>query len=184
MATTSTKGAKALRADVRRTLDRMGIPFREIPGGFECAHEPSIAVGGSNKARPLRKKTSKLSIVPKRKPTLDLAPPTPTPKKMDDKEKGLPDRPHDASASSSLVHLAAAARDAVEADAAKEKARKEKERTPSPVAIKVAPATPIKRDFAPQSPPSSFTQQSSPLGVRFEIHIVKVRPRAALRVPR
>ncbi|KAH7098524.1 kinase-like domain-containing protein [Auriculariales sp. MPI-PUGE-AT-0066] len=45
VATTSTKSAKHLYADVRRTLERMGIPFREIEGGFEVAHEPSIVNG-------------------------------------------------------------------------------------------------------------------------------------------
>ncbi|KZV87692.1 hypothetical protein EXIGLDRAFT_196392 [Exidia glandulosa HHB12029] len=173
VATTSTKGAKALRADVRRTLTRMGIPFREIPGGFECAHEPSVVSDKARAPRQVKKKGSKISIGgPKRRPT-EPAPTAPP-------EKALPDRPADGheSVSSSLVHLAAAARDAVEQEAAA-KSKLLKDRTPSPVAVKMAqpPATPIRRDFAANADAEKdyehFMKRSA-LGVRFEIHIVKV----------
>ena len=45
--TTSTKSAKSFHATVRRTLERMGIPFRKIVGGFKVAHEPSIRNGAT-----------------------------------------------------------------------------------------------------------------------------------------
>ena len=37
--------AKSVHATVRHTLERMGTPFREIVGGFEDAHEPTILDG-------------------------------------------------------------------------------------------------------------------------------------------
>lgn len=42
MATTSTKPAHVIKADVKRVLDRMQVQHREIRGGFECIHVPSI----------------------------------------------------------------------------------------------------------------------------------------------
>lgn len=42
VATTSTKSPSVIRSDVRRVLDRMQIQYREIRGGFECIHLPSI----------------------------------------------------------------------------------------------------------------------------------------------
>jgi hypothetical protein len=42
VATTSTKSAQTIKADVRKVLDRMQVQYREIRGGFECAHLPSI----------------------------------------------------------------------------------------------------------------------------------------------
>ncbi|EJD36446.1 Pkinase-domain-containing protein [Auricularia subglabra TFB-10046 SS5] len=176
VATTSTKGATALRSDVRRTLTRMGIAFREISGGFECAHEPSIVPGSSSKMRPLRKKTSKLSIGSKKKPPQSQpAPPTPVPPPKDELKVDEQHQNGDASVSSSLVHLAATAREASERPGTGHGSG----RTPSPVAVKVAqpPSTPIRRDFAQgnvNAPPAEWFDKSSPLGVRFEIHIVKV----------
>lgn len=184
VATTSTKGAKALRADVRSTLTRMGVTFREIPGGFECSHEPSI-VASSQKTRPLRKKTSKLSVVPRRRQTAPEEPTTP----RKTKEKALPDRPTtpshnqnngDDSVSSSLVHLAAAVRDAYDQQPDTPRGIKSPMvAPPSPVLVKVAPpTTPIRRDFAKtdQADVNGGVDafKTSPLGVRFEIHIVKV----------
>ncbi|KAB5588399.1 hypothetical protein CTheo_8161 [Ceratobasidium theobromae] len=42
VATTSTKPAHVIKADVKRVLDRMQVQYREIRGGFECIHAPSI----------------------------------------------------------------------------------------------------------------------------------------------
>ncbi|KAG9083342.1 serine/threonine-protein kinase KIN2 [Ceratobasidium sp. 370] len=42
VATTSTKPAHVIKADVKRVLDRMQVQYREIRGGFECIHVPSI----------------------------------------------------------------------------------------------------------------------------------------------
>jgi hypothetical protein len=42
VATTSTKSPQAIRDDLVRVLDRLGVDHREIKGGFDCAHAPSI----------------------------------------------------------------------------------------------------------------------------------------------
>ncbi|KAG8727983.1 serine/threonine-protein kinase KIN2 [Ceratobasidium sp. 423] len=42
VATTSTKPAHVIKADIKRVLDRMRVQHREIRGGFECIHVPSI----------------------------------------------------------------------------------------------------------------------------------------------
>ncbi|KAA1126505.1 serine/threonine-protein kinase KIN2 [Puccinia graminis f. sp. tritici] len=42
VATTSTRGPQVLRADLVTVLNRIGFQHREIKGGFECAHAPSI----------------------------------------------------------------------------------------------------------------------------------------------
>ncbi|KAH9475260.1 Protein kinase kin1 [Psilocybe cubensis] len=42
VATTSTKPPTAIKADIRRVLDRMQVQYRETKGGFECIHLPSI----------------------------------------------------------------------------------------------------------------------------------------------
>ncbi|PLW14917.1 hypothetical protein PCANC_14770 [Puccinia coronata f. sp. avenae] len=42
VATTSTRGPQVLRADLVAVLNRIGFQHREIKGGFECAHAPSI----------------------------------------------------------------------------------------------------------------------------------------------
>ncbi|WAR54713.1 hypothetical protein PtB15_4B330 [Puccinia triticina] len=52
VATTSTRGPQVLRADLVTVLNRIGFQHREIKGGFECAHAPSIDLsnygGGSS----------------------------------------------------------------------------------------------------------------------------------------
>ncbi|KAG9000149.1 serine/threonine-protein kinase KIN2 [Tulasnella sp. JGI-2019a] len=40
--TTTTKPPPVIKADIRRVLDRMRIQYREVKGGFECVHLPSI----------------------------------------------------------------------------------------------------------------------------------------------
>ena len=42
VATTSTKAPSVIKADIRRVLDRMQVQYRDIKGGFECIHLPSI----------------------------------------------------------------------------------------------------------------------------------------------
>jgi serine/threonine protein kinase KIN1/2 len=85
VATTSTKPPPVIKADIKRVLDRMQVQYREIKGGFECIHLPSIDLSsvrppsvrhghqkrpstGSNEAghggaaRSLVKKASKMSF--------------------------------------------------------------------------------------------------------------------------
>lgn len=42
VSTTSTKSARTLLKDISHVLDRIGIKYRPIRGGFECIHVPSI----------------------------------------------------------------------------------------------------------------------------------------------
>jgi serine/threonine protein kinase KIN1/2 len=42
VATTSTKAPSVIKADIRRVLDRMQVQYRDIKGGFDCIHLPSI----------------------------------------------------------------------------------------------------------------------------------------------
>lgn len=44
VATTTTKPAGVIKADIRRVLDRMQVQYRETRTGFECIHLPSIDV--------------------------------------------------------------------------------------------------------------------------------------------
>ncbi|KAF8631661.1 hypothetical protein AX17_005062 [Amanita inopinata Kibby_2008] len=44
VATTSTKPASVIKADLRRVLDRMQVQYRETRTGFECVHVPSIDI--------------------------------------------------------------------------------------------------------------------------------------------
>ncbi|KAK7047783.1 Serine/threonine-protein kinase [Paramarasmius palmivorus] len=82
VATTSTKPPPVIKADIRRVLDRMQVQYREVKGGFECIHVPSIDIssvepstpgfrghhqqpstGSSETPRPtITKKSSKLSF--------------------------------------------------------------------------------------------------------------------------
>lgn len=53
VATTSTRSPQAIRDDIVRVLDQIGIQHRDIKGGFECAHAPSIdlsSIGGGQNA--------------------------------------------------------------------------------------------------------------------------------------
>ena len=86
MATTTSKSPHVIKSDIRRVLDRMQVQYREVKGGFECLHAPSIdlsSVGGganlnghshaasgsadSGPKRTVVRKTSKLSILRKGK---------------------------------------------------------------------------------------------------------------------
>ncbi|KAG8833802.1 serine/threonine-protein kinase KIN2 [Serendipita sp. 399] len=48
VATTSTRPANVIKTDIRNVLDRMQINYREIRGGFECIHAPSIDLNSVN----------------------------------------------------------------------------------------------------------------------------------------
>lgn len=55
VATTSTKPTATIRSDLIRVLDRLGVQHKDVKGGFECAHVPSIDLssvgGGGDKAK-------------------------------------------------------------------------------------------------------------------------------------
>ncbi|EGG08521.1 uncharacterized protein MELLADRAFT_115980 [Melampsora larici-populina 98AG31] len=51
VATTSTRGPQVLRTDLIKVLNRIGVQNREIKGGFECAHAPSIDLSRLGKGR-------------------------------------------------------------------------------------------------------------------------------------
>ncbi|KAH0835518.1 hypothetical protein J3R83DRAFT_9203 [Lanmaoa asiatica] len=113
VSTTSTKQPSALKADIKKVLDRMQVQYRETKSGFECIHIPSIDISsvpegaqsrpsnhrrrgssGSNETgktrRSLVKKASKLSFGVKsrdRESIKEKEPELTTP------EKELPTRP-------------------------------------------------------------------------------------------
>ncbi|KAG8962148.1 serine/threonine-protein kinase KIN2 [Tulasnella sp. 419] len=78
VATTTTKSPQVIKGDVRRVLERMRVQYREVKGGFQCVHQPSIdlsslhhtaggalsgeAVGFGGHRRSIRRKASKLSF--------------------------------------------------------------------------------------------------------------------------
>ncbi|KZS95338.1 Pkinase-domain-containing protein [Sistotremastrum niveocremeum HHB9708] len=51
VATTSTKPANVLKADIRRVLDRMQVQYRAVKGGYECIHIPSIDISSIHDAQ-------------------------------------------------------------------------------------------------------------------------------------
>lgn len=44
VSTTSSRPLKLIRADIVRVLGQLGVEYREIKGGFDCRHAPSIEV--------------------------------------------------------------------------------------------------------------------------------------------
>ncbi|CAO1635952.1 unnamed protein product [Sympodiomycopsis kandeliae] len=50
--TTSTKPRSVITADLVRVLDRIGVQYREIRGGYECVHLPSIDYTGGQAGTP------------------------------------------------------------------------------------------------------------------------------------
>lgn len=50
--TTSTKPRALITADLVRVLDRIGVQYREIRGGYECVHLPSIDFSRGNAGTP------------------------------------------------------------------------------------------------------------------------------------
>ncbi|KDQ10900.1 hypothetical protein BOTBODRAFT_35841 [Botryobasidium botryosum FD-172 SS1] len=82
VATTTTKSPQVIKADIKRVLERMQVQYREIRGGFECVHAPSIDLssiareplspttqegGGTVGPRGVIRKASKLSFAKKGK---------------------------------------------------------------------------------------------------------------------
>ncbi|KAJ1304175.1 hypothetical protein OPQ81_008575 [Rhizoctonia solani] len=105
VATTSTKPAHVIKADIKRVLDRMQVQHREIRGGFECIHVPSIDLsslsthpaGEEAPRRSVVRKGSRLSFGKKGERD-EKKPPIPAPeekkpveeKKPEEKEKETP----------------------------------------------------------------------------------------------
>ncbi|KAG8972752.1 serine/threonine-protein kinase KIN2 [Tulasnella sp. 425] len=80
VATTTSKSPTVIKSDIRKVLDRMQVQYREVKGGFECIHAPSIDLsslsanaaaaareGNPDGKRTIVRKTSKLSFVRKGK---------------------------------------------------------------------------------------------------------------------
>ncbi|CAE7144927.1 unnamed protein product [Rhizoctonia solani] len=95
VATTSTKPAHVIKADIKRVLDRMQVQHREIRGGFECIHVPSIdlsslsaATGDEAPRRSVVRKTSRLSFGKKGERD-EKRPPIPVPEEKKPEEKKL-----------------------------------------------------------------------------------------------
>ena len=98
VATTSTKPAHVIKADVKRVLDRMQVQHREIRGGFECIHVPSIDLtslaptADGEPRRSVVRKGSRISFGKKgeeRKATVDEKKPEekkPEDRKLDEKK--------------------------------------------------------------------------------------------------
>ncbi|WFD02522.1 non-specific serine/threonine protein kinase [Malassezia obtusa] len=49
--TTSRRSRHIIRRDLIRVLEEMGIPHREIRGGFECVYKPSVSTDGTEMPR-------------------------------------------------------------------------------------------------------------------------------------
>ncbi|KAJ6510732.1 hypothetical protein C8R45DRAFT_965014 [Mycena sanguinolenta] len=176
VATTSTKAPPAIKADIRRVLDRMQVQYRENKGGFECIHLPSIDIssveapttpprqrhrnhhqetssgsGDTPVSRPsLVKKVSKLSFgVRGRERSRD--------RDMSvDKERETPGRPSGpivvpepkpTTTTAPIPNGAAPPALAVDVDVSPPP------RTASPVSVKSKMLPPIPRDFAASPPP-------------------------------
>ncbi len=127
VATTSTKQPAAIKADIRRVLDRMQVQYREIKTGFECIHLPSIDISSIDatvrvghghheqttsvsaeispvtpQSRPsIIKKASKLSFGMKREKDKNKE------RDHDDKEKESPGRPSGGAATLAPTHSSA-----------------------------------------------------------------------------
>lgn len=48
VSTTSNRPLKVIRADIIRVLAQLGVEYREIKGGFDCRHAPSIDIASKN----------------------------------------------------------------------------------------------------------------------------------------
>ncbi|ORY61342.1 uncharacterized protein BCR38DRAFT_347222 [Pseudomassariella vexata] len=53
VSTTSTKSVPAIRTDVKRVLNQLGVEYTEIRGGFSCQHAPSIDLRNAPASPPL-----------------------------------------------------------------------------------------------------------------------------------
>ncbi|KAH9920596.1 uncharacterized protein B0H18DRAFT_1023487 [Fomitopsis serialis] len=184
VATTSTKSPAAIKADIRRVLDRMQVQYRETKTGFECIHMPSIdmtsvqatprspeqrhrkrASAGSDETSMTRgsiaRKTSKLSFGTNR--SVKEKEKTP-----ETKEKDLPSRPSGGTTLSATASSASSSFFQVSSDAHKnapqEGVRSEnpelsplptEDSTPRPTSpTKSKILPPIPRDFAASPQPT------------------------------
>ncbi|CAE6412490.1 unnamed protein product [Rhizoctonia solani] len=188
VATTSTKQAHVIKADIKRVLDRMQVQHREIRGGFECIHVPSIDLsslasppgGEETPRRSVVRKGSRLSFGKKgerdeKKPI----PPIEEKKPIEDKkpEEKKPEEKEDPTSRSSLSFppKPADGRTTPTGSGATSPT------APSPNRTKFLP--PIPRDFvekgaagagAVDTPEDIWENTPNGLCVRFEISIVKV----------
>ncbi|CDO69735.1 hypothetical protein BN946_scf184697.g7 [Trametes cinnabarina] len=176
VATTSTKPPQAIKADIRRVLDRMQVQYRETKTGFECIHMPSIDVSSiqsptstNHQKRPstssyedkrtLTKKGSKRSFGMRSRE-----------RERDAKDKELPSRPSGgttlsttaSSASSSFFHVSSSAHTATVELARSDTlenmtaaAEESAPRSQSPTKGKNLP--PIPRDFAASPQPTPLS---------------------------
>lgn len=63
VATTSTKSPSAIKADIKRVLDRMQVQYRPTKSGFECIHLPSIDLSSLSEAQQERYKHTRGSTI-------------------------------------------------------------------------------------------------------------------------
>lgn len=54
VSTTSSKSPQVIRADLLRTLDKLGIIHQDVKGGYTCSHRPSIDLNSVNEQVPER----------------------------------------------------------------------------------------------------------------------------------
>lgn len=176
VATTSTKPPATLRADLRRVLARMQVQHRDVKGGMECVYVPSITVPASrlgrkpSGTRSITKKASRISFKRRRD-------------QEKEKEKDLPAPPlalsqpqPNESGSSALVELAATARAALELQSPQRSPEHSPTRRARP---NTGTQPPVTRDFGALTQNHPHGPEDNPMGVRFEVHIVKVREMAA-----
>ncbi|QRV96009.1 Serine/threonine-protein kinase [Ceratobasidium sp. AG-Ba] len=176
VATTSTKPANVIKADVKRVLDRMQVQYREIRGGFECIHVPSIDLtsiaAGTEEKRTIQRKGSRLSFGKK-------GPPVPADKKegvsdkeevVGDKEKKEGGEKEKAPASRSSLSFAGAK------GQTQNNATDAGRTTPTPTTSNANPTSPgAGKGATPETAEDLFENgTTNELCVRFEISIVKV----------
>ncbi|KAL6303634.1 Pkinase-domain-containing protein [Sparassis latifolia] len=182
VATTSTKPPSAIKADIKRVLDRMQVQYRETKTGFECIHMPSIDLSSIQSPRPFERQhrkrvsigshetdTTRKSIV-KRPSKISFGTKASKEKDREAKDKELPSRPSGgtilsataSSASSSFFHVSSSAHSAtVEAarsdtlEAISGPPDESPSRSQSPAKGKILP--PLPRDFAASPQPTTMT---------------------------
>jgi hypothetical protein len=192
-----------IKADIKRVLDRMQVQYREVKGGFECIHTPSIDISsvqatpastrhrrqhstgsndtGQGHGHTLVKKVSKLSFGIKKG------------RDKDTDDKDLPSRPSGAttlattpsSGSSSFFNVSSYSPTVHAVNGTSPTSPPDDSSSPTATPTKAKMLPPIPRDFAqPTSPPHMPTGEvnkevfeimgANTLAVRFEINIVKV----------
>jgi hypothetical protein len=84
--TTSTKPRTVINADLVRVLDRIGVQYREIRGGYECVHLPSIDFGAGQSSGTPGQGNARIAIEPQHSPTASRG------DEMDSERPGPPKR--------------------------------------------------------------------------------------------